>query len=277
MLSPTPAPLLDYHDVTVYRGETRALDRVTLRVGVGEHVAILGPNGCGKSTLIKTLTRECYPAATGGESGLRILGASTWDVTTLRAMLGIVTNDLVAECTRGMSSDFAELPRRVSGRDTILSGFFSSIGIWGHHHVTADMEAQAESLMARLEIAHLAHRRLDEVSSGEARRFIIARALVHDPAALVLDEVTNSLDLRATHDLRETIRTIARGGTTIVLVTHHLPEIVPEIRRVILLRQGRIVADGPKAEMLTSARLSELFELPVDVQRRGEYFDVSPA
>ena len=115
------------------------------------------------------------------------------------------------------------------------------------------------------------------MSSGEARRFIIARALVHDPAALVLDEVTNSLDLRATHDLRETIRTIARGGTTIVLVTHHLPEIVPEIRRVILLRQGRIVADGPKAEMLTSARLSELFELPVDVQRRGEYFDVSPA
>src|SRR6187399_2662969 len=104
MLSPTPAPLLDYHDVTVYRGETRALDRVTLRVGVGEHVAILGPNGCGKSTLIKTMTREVYPFLGNGRTRVRIMNQDTWSVFDLRAMLGIVTNDQVAACTRHLTS-----------------------------------------------------------------------------------------------------------------------------------------------------------------------------
>ena len=267
----SPPPLLDCQDVTVYRGDTLALDRLDLVVGVGEHVAILGPNGCGKSTLIKTLTRECYPVA-GPRTHLRILGRETWDVATLRSALGIVTNDLVAQCTGGMSSDFAELPRRVTGLETILSGFFSSIGVWAHHHVTPVMEDKAAAIMARLEIAHLADRPLHELSSGEARRLVIGRALVHDPTALVLDEVSNSLDLRAAHDLREQVRVIARAGTTVVLVTHHLPDIIPEIDRVVLMRRGRLVADGPKAAVLTSEALSSLFDVRVDVAERDGCF-----
>ena len=97
------------------RGETLALKEVSLRIGVGEHVAILGPNGCGKSTLIKTITRECYPLVRDSSS-VRIMGRDRWSVAELRQMLGIVSQDLIADCTHGMSSDFAEFPRRVTGR-----------------------------------------------------------------------------------------------------------------------------------------------------------------
>jgi iron complex transport system ATP-binding protein len=268
-----PPPLLDYQNVSVYRGETLALDRLTLSIGVGEHVAILGPNGCGKSTLIKTFTRECYPARLDEPSHLRILGQEAWDVTELRGMLGIVTNDLVAECTRGMSSDFAEIPRRVTARDTVRSGFFSSIGVWAHHHVTPEMAAKADELLGRLGVAHLADRYLDEMSSGEVRRVVIARALVHDPTSLVLDEPTNSLDLRAMHELRDAVRAIARSGMTVMLVTHHLPDIIPEIDRVILLKRGRIVGDGRKTEVLTTPALAGLFGVEVDVTERDGYFN----
>jgi iron complex transport system ATP-binding protein len=265
--------LLEYDNVSVYRGETLALDRLSLKIRVGEHVAILGPNGCGKSTLIKTFTRECYPANREGvEPTLRILGQEAWDVKELRAMLGIVTNDLVDECTRGMSSDFAEIPRRVTARNTVLSGFFSSIGVWAHHQVTSEMADKADQLLSRLGVAHLADRMLDEMSSGEVRRVVIARALVHDPSSLVLDEPTNSLDLRATYELRDAVRTIAQSGLSVLLVTHHLPDIIPEIERVILISRGRVVADGPKASVLTSQALSDLFAIPIEVGMRGEYY-----
>ena len=271
-LQPVSAPLLDYGNVSVYRGDTLSLDGVSLQVAVGEHVAILGPNGCGKSTLIKTFTRECYAATGRGDSHLRILGREAWDVADLRRMLGVVTNDLVDECARGMSSDFAELPRRVTARDTVISGFFSSIGVWAHHVVTPEMREKADALLDRLGVAHLADRLLTEMSSGEVRRVVIARALVHDPSSLVLDEPTNSLDLRATAELRDAVRTIAQSGLSVLLVTHHLADIIPEIERVILIKRGRVVDDGPKPQLLTSSRLTDLFEMPIEVVQRGEFY-----
>jgi len=266
------APLLDYCNVSVYRGDTLALDGLTMRVEVGEHVAILGPNGCGKSTLIKTFTRECYPATSEGPHHLRILGQEAWDVVELRRMLGIVTNDLVDQCTRGMSSDFAELPRRVTARNTVLSGFFSSIGVWEHRVVTPEMREKTDELLARLGVAHLADRFLTQMSSGEVRRVVIARALVHDPSSLVLDEPTNSLDLRATYELRDAVRVIAQSGMSVALVTHHLADIIPEIDRVILIKKGRVVDDGPKEQLLTSERLTDLFGVPIEVTRRGDFY-----
>jgi iron complex transport system ATP-binding protein len=266
------SPLIECRDVTVYRGNARALDRLTLTIGAGEHVAILGPNGCGKSTFIKTLTCDCYPAIERIPFTLRIMGRDRWSVADLRRILGIVSQDLIDECTRGTSSDFAELPRRVTGRDTVLSGFFSSIGIPGHVEVTPEMARQAGEILHRLEIAHLAERPLNQLSSGEARRLVIARALVHDPAALVLDEVANSLDLRAAHQLRETTRAIARAGTAVVVVTHNLSEIIPEIDRVILMGGGRVLEDGPKDRILTSDVLTRAFDVPIHVGRHDGYY-----
>jgi len=254
-------PLIEFQDVTVYRGDKIALDGITLSIQAGEHVAILGPNGCGKSTLIKTITRECYPRYSGNGAGLRIFGQECWNVFDLRSHLGIVSNDLMQSCSRD-----------ISGREAVLSGFFSSIGIWPNHHVTAAMEAKTDEILALLEISHLAGRDVNEMSSGEARRILIGRALAHDPKALVLDEPTASLDLHAMHELRAILRKLAQAGTSIIVVTHHLPDIIPEIGRVILIKKGRVLRDGAKRDVLTSALLSDLFETPVElVERDGLY------
>lgn len=242
------------------RGDNAALRDFSLTIGAGEHVAILGPNGCGKSTLIKTITRECYPLSVAGSS-VEILGRALWNVFDLRGMLGIVSNDLMTQCTR-----------EITGFDIVLSGFFSSIGIWPNHHVTPEMRRKAEDILNLLEAPHLATKPVDEMSSGEARRMLIGRALVHDPRALLLDEPSTSLDLFAQHELRETVRKLAQSGIGILLVTHHLSDIIPEIDRVILMRNGQIAADGPKEQTLTAEALKDLFGLEVELARRSGYY-----
>ena len=258
-------PLIDFQDITVFRGDKAALDRITLRIGVGEHVAILGPNGCGKSTLIKTITRECYPLFRAGSS-IRILGQENWNVFDLRSLLGIVSHDLMNTFTRDLT-----------GHEVVLSAFFSSVGIWSHQTVTPEMRHKADRILAHLEISHLAERLTSEMSSGEARRVLLARALVHDPRALVFDEPSTSLDLFAQHELQLAMRKLAQSGTGIVLVTHHLADIIPEIERVILMSRGRIAADGCKEDILTAERLSALFGLPVELAQRNGYYNLVAA
>jgi len=252
--------LIRLRNVTVMRGGNVALRDLSLTIGQGEHVAILGPNGCGKSTLIKTITRECYPLA-GEDSSVEILGQSLWNVFSLRSMLGIVSNDLMTQCTR-----------EITGVDVVLSGFFSSIGIWPNHHVTEEMREKAAEALMLLEAPHLSEKPVNEMSSGEARRMLIGRALVHGPKALLLDEPSTSLDLFAQHELRETVRRLAQSGIGIVLVTHHLSDIIPEIDRVILMRAGQIVADGAKSEVLTARSLRDLFGVDVELAQRDGYY-----
>lgn len=256
-----PSPLLlDLCNVCVQRGDRLALDSLNLKVRAGEHVAILGPNGSGKSTLIKTITRECYPLLRP-DSNLRILGKEAWNIFELRSQIGVVSNDLMAACTRD-----------ITGRELVLSGFFGSIGVPPHHQPTDEMERKALQVMESLETAHLRNRWLDELSSGEARRLLIARALIHGPSTLLLDEPTTSLDLSALHELRGYMRSLAQSGIGLLLVTHHLDDIIPEIDRVVLLKKGRLYADGPKQEVLTPAALSELFGTPVEVNERDGFY-----
>ena len=254
------APLLAFQHVSVMLGDKQVLHDITLSIGAGEHVAILGPNGCGKSTLIKTITRECYPLGRP-DSSLSILGRETWNVFELRPLLGVVSNELMRRSVR-----------EITGREMVLSGFFSSIGIQPYHEVTAAMIEKTNQVLELLEVPHLADREMTEMSSGEGHRLLIGRALVHDPLALLLDEPSNSLDFRAAIELRDILRKLAQAGTGILMVTHHLPDILPEIDRVILLRQGRVFADGPKSELLTTERLTELFGLPVELARRDGYY-----
>jgi iron complex transport system ATP-binding protein len=281
------APLLDLQNIRVVRGDvTRggvadrgaggegmpagglivggkiALDDFSLRVHVHEHVAVLGPNGCGKSTLIKTITRECYPMVREGSS-MTILGQKSWNVLALRSLLGIVSNDLMSSCTGD-----------ASGLDVVLSGFFSSTRIFPNHSFDSKQRELAEATLAQLGVSHLAERAVEEMSSGEAKRILIARALVHKPRALLFDEPCNSLDILAQHSLRETMRTLAQSGIGIILVTHELPDIVPEIERVVLMSKGRIVADGPKEEVLQAERLSRLFGIKVELGRRDGYYHI---
>ncbi|HZE95529.1 MAG TPA: ATP-binding cassette domain-containing protein [Planctomycetota bacterium] len=255
-------PLLDFDNVRMLRGGKPVLDGLTFRIDVGEHVAILGPNGSGKSSLLKLLTRELYPVTRDRTFRMKILGRDRWELFELRRHLGIVSMDLQA--------DFA---RECSGWEAVVSGFFSSVGLW-NHRVTPAMAQKAWKILERLEVDHLADRLMTEMSSGEARRMLLGRALIHGPDALVLDEPTTSLDLRLVREFRETMRKLARSGTAIILVTHAIEEVIPEIDRVILLRDGRVFQDGAKKDVLTSGTLSDLYRMKVRLEEDGGYYHV---
>jgi iron complex transport system ATP-binding protein len=261
--------VLELVNATLIRGGSRVLDRLTLRITRGEHTAILGPNGAGKSSLIRMLMLEDRPlAAENGTPPLRLFGRENWDVTELRSRLGIVTGDLDAGFGLGTSRG------RVRGLDVALSGLFRTQGVFTHHHVTEQMRIQARQALERVDVLHLADRPLNEMSAGERRRALIARALVTRPDALLLDEPTAALDLVARHEFMESIRVLAREGTTLLLVTHHVEEIIPETRRVVLLREGRIVFDGSPEAALSAAMLERVFGSPMVVERAGGYYHV---
>jgi iron complex transport system ATP-binding protein len=264
--------LLELNEASVILGGTRVLDRLTLSIDVGEHTAILGPNGAGKSTLIKLLTLQQY--AVVGEVDrdrvppVRVFGQDRWDVFALRSKLWIVSADLHDRFVHGNSNGV------LTGLDAVVSGFFATHGVFAHQRVTQAMRHQAIEALERVDAGRLAAATLDTMSTGEARRVLIARALVHHPVALVLDEPTRGLDLVSRHHFMERVRAIARQGTTILLVTHHVEEIIPEVARVILLRRGRVACDGPKASVLTSERLSDAFDAPLVVEETGGYVHV---
>jgi len=260
-------PLLQMQDASVVRNGRRILDGLSLEIRDGEHTAILGPNGAGKSSFIRLITREDYPlASANGAPPLLLFGEELWNVFELRSRLGIISADLQA--------NFLDrtLPGQTRGLDVVLSGFFASYGLFSHQEVTEEMRRQARRALEMLEAGHLAESFIETMSTGEARRILIARALVPEPRALVLDEPTTGLDLLARSRFLGTLRNIARHGQTIILVTHRVEEIFPEIDRVILLNQGRILHDGRKREVLTSRRLSAMFGAPIRVrQSRGYY------
>lgn len=285
---PAGAPFLELVEASVVLGETRVLDRMTLTIRVGEHAAILGPNGAGKSTLMKLLTLQLYPAVEHEDDSsrvragdppseregfsraapIRVFGRDRWDVFSLRSQLGIVSADLHDRFVHGNSNGV------LTGLQAVLSGFFATHGVYEHQHITDAMRRQSMDALERVGAAHLARQTLDTMSTGEARRVLIARALVHDPVALVLDEPTRGLDIVAQHDFMERVRRVAQQGTTILLVTHHVEEILPEIERVILLQGGRLAADGPKATVLTAAELGRVFNATLAVEQTGGYFRV---
>ncbi|MCL2549393.1 MAG: ATP-binding cassette domain-containing protein [Methanimicrococcus sp.] len=252
--------LLDFQNISVMKDDKLILDNISLTVGADEHIAIIGPNGSGKSSLIKVMTREYYPVDAPGLQ-MKIMGEEVWNIFDLRKQMGIVTTDLQNICLRD-----------ITVLETVLSGFFSSIGIYDIFDVTVEMEVTALEILKFLGIFHLADKSMTKISTGEARKALIARALVHDPKALVLDEPTNSLDMKSVFSFRKTLSSIAGAGKNIVLVTHDLSDIIPEISRVILIKDGRIFADGKKEEMLTNENLTALFGVPVTVQKHGEYY-----
>ncbi len=262
-------PVLELTNATLVRGGVRVLDGLSLAIQQGEHTAILGPNGAGKSSFIRLLTFEDRPRL--GENGvapMRIFGQERWDVSALRTRFGVVTGELDHGFGLETSSG------RVSGLDVAISGLLGSHGVFSHHEVTDAMRASAREALDRVDAPHLATKPLNEMSAGERRRVLIARALVTRPDALVLDEPTTGLDFVARHKFMESIRRLARAGTTLILVTHHVEEIVPEIARVILLRAGKVAFNGAPAEALTAERLADVFGAPMDVIRSGEYYHV---
>ncbi|MDR3673687.1 MAG: ATP-binding cassette domain-containing protein [Holophaga sp.] len=264
---PQDQPLISLRSATLMRGGVPVLRDLAFDIRPGEHIAILGPNGSGKSSFIRLITRQDYPLAVpGAEPAMLILGQERWDVFELRSHLGIVSADLHQAFTHGQGFG------RTRGLETVMTGFFSSFALFDHLRVTDSMRERAHAALALVGAEHLAGLPMDAMSTGEARRILIARALAPDPGALLLDEPTTGLDLAARRRFLKTLSDLAGLGKTLILVTHHVEEIIPEIERVILLKEGRVFRDGHKRDVLRSGPVSELFGLPVRVQRHGEQF-----
>jgi iron complex transport system ATP-binding protein len=265
---PSKPLLIDFHKLTVVRGEKAILRNFSLQVRPGEHIVILGPNGSGKSTLIKLMTCELYPQTGIKGSQFRLFGLERWGLEDLRQNLGIVALDMLQKLSHEVTA------REVSARDMVLSGFFNSMGLWPHHQVNEVQKRRANEILRFLEISHLSTRPLSAMSSGEQRRALIGRALVHDPQVLLLDEPTTSLDPGAIHEFHVILHKLIRAGKTLVLVTHQVADILPEIDRVIMMKKGAIIADGPKKKILTSAALTRLFGKKLKLIRKKHSYDL---
>ena len=247
------------------RGGVQVLQDISLHLYQGEHLAILGPNGCGKSTLLKVLTCELYPVACP-EMRLSIFGRDRWDVTELRRRLGVVSADAPSRAALGCT-----------GLEAVLTGFFSSAKLWPNLQVSPRMREEAWSALEQVDAKPLAMKTLATMSAGQQRRLLIARALVasggRDTAGrmLLLDEPSNALDLSAQRELRQTLRQLAQLGTGILLITHRLEDILPEMDRVLLLKDGRILQDGRKEEVVTEKGLRDLFQTDVQLSTRDGF------
>jgi len=249
---------------TLIKGDRRVLDSLNLTIREGEHTAILGPNGAGKSQLVRLLMHHERPVAEiDVPASVRVLGRDDWNVFELWTQVGFVSADLHRQFVSGNSEG------QITGHAAVVSAFLASQGILRYGELTDEMRQKAARALDAAGAAHLASRRLNEMSSGEARRVLLARVLVTSPRVLVLDEPTTGLDMVARHAFMERVRAIAQSKTTLLLITHHVEEIVPEISRVILLRDGRIIHDGPTRAMITADRLSEVFGHPLTVEEAG--------
>lgn len=257
-------PLIDIRNATLWRGKTRVFHRLDLNIAEGERVAIVGPNGCGKTTLLKTINREIYPVRQA-DSWVRILGRSDWNVWELRKHIGILSHDLQAR-----------YPQNTTAIDVVLSGFLSSIGVHGilADELTADQVSDARSILESLGMGRMQDRQLRHMSTGQQRRCLLARALVHRPKTLILDEPTSGLDFAASFDFLGRLRSLP--DCNLILVTHHLNELPPDIERLVVLKEGRVVADGPKADILDEELLSEVYGTPIRIAVVNDHYLAYP-
>lgn len=256
---------IEFKKVSVIRSARKILDDINLEIDSDENVVIIGPNGSGKSVFIKLLTGKFYPSYTGDNTVCKLFGFKRWNINDLRSMLGIVTNEL--------QYDFHN--SRITGFETVLSGFFSSIGIFSNHVVTKEMTKKVKDIIGFLGVSSLEDKKLEIMSSGEARIFLIARALVNNPKVLILDEPSNSLDIASFVKLYNIMRKILSYGTKIILVTHLVSDIIPEMNRFIFFKDGKVFADGKRAEIFNSDKLSSLFELKVKLHESNDLCSIT--
>lgn len=257
-------PILDIQHATVYRGGSCVFSDFSLSFQEGEHVAILGPNGAGKSTLLKLLAGEVHPFPHDA-THIRLFGEEQWNVWDVRKRLGMVSHDLQHQYMDN-----------VIGLKVVLSGYYASIGTYKHQDFSYAQMARAHAVLEELGIGFLTERKFSDMSTGEQRRCLLGRALVHDPSVLVMDEPTSGLDLTATFHYLDLVRSHIQKGKTLLLVTHHIHEIPPDVERVVLLKQGKVLQDGEKRAVLTEANLSMLFDCPVSLAQANGWYQALP-
>lgn len=258
---PAP-PLFSLRNAQVVRAGRTILSVDHFDLAEGEHVALLGPNGAGKSTFIQLLTREIFPLHRD-EPPVRFRGAARPLLTDIKQALGIVSATM---------HDQVRVHLPVS--DIVCGGIFGTLGLPNHVEATPAQRAQAFDALERLGIADLADRDVMTLSTGQVRRVLVARELMSDPRVLIFDEPCTGLDPEGMYHVRNTMSLLAAEGRSVVLVTHYPEDIIPAIERVLLIKDAQIFADGPKAELLTSERMSELFGVPLTVEERNGWYSL---
>ncbi|MBM7520523.1 ABC transporter ATP-binding protein [Nocardioides nitrophenolicus] len=252
--------VLELAEVSVRRGQATLLDRVSWVVREGERWILLGANGAGKTTLMQIAGAQLHP--TSGAVGLlgELLG--TVDIFELRPRIG-VSSAAVAE----------QIPRNETVRDLVLTASYAVLGRWKESYDAVDHD-RADALLREVGVAALADRTYGTLSEGERKRVQIARALMTDPELLLLDEPAAGLDLGGREDLVSTLSVLAYDplSPATVLVSHHVEEIPPGFTHVLMLRGGRVVAQGPLEDTLTAEALSATFGMPLVLEHHdGRY------
>ncbi len=254
--SNTPQPVVLFDHVSFIRDDNTILHDISFRIEKGQHWVIIGPNGSGKTSLVSIINGYHQPS----EGKVEVLGRrfGKTDLRELRLHIGEASSEI-----KNM------LHPEDTVTDIVLSGRFATIGLY-EKPSDEDMET-AGKLLEFFDLSELAGRPYDLLSSGEQQKTLLARALMPNPDILVLDEPCAGLDLGAREELLNTIQKMCEfpGGPAIIFVTHHIEEIVPAISHALALREGRIVANGTKMEILTGEVLSKTFNLKIEVQERG--------
>lgn len=253
-------PVIDFENVFVSYGLTGVLHDINLKIYPDENWVILGANGSGKSTLLKLFSNDIYPN-TAHPFKKRIFGKDRQDIFELKNKLGIITNDLHYKFeTRGPQA------RAI---DVVLSGYYSALGVFKHHDFTSTQLEEAKNAMKFLDIYDIADKKVCEMSTGQLRRCIVGRSLIHNPGLFILDEPTTGLDIIAQNSFIKTIRKLTQK-VPIVLITHDVSEIIPEITHAALMYNGTLYKTGRIEEVLTSENVSVVFNAEIAVEH-GEY------
>ena len=256
---------IELHDAVVRRAGKDILSVGRFALAEGESIAVLGPNGSGKSTFISLFTREVLPLHREKPPVL-LRGNDRATLAEVKRCTGVVSATMQSQIT-------VHLP----AIEVVVGSLFGALGVPKRFNVGEAERAQAMAVMEELGIADLAARDIMTLSTGQVRRVLIARALVYGPEALIFDEPCTGLDPEGMYYVRRAMRQLAQGGKSIVLVTHYPEDIIPEIDRVLLLKEGSVVADGPKRDLLTSKHMSALFDVPLQVRESGSYFALESA
>lgn len=250
-------PFFELHNAVVQRAGAPILSIESFELAEGEHLALLGPNGSGKSTFVKLITREVLPLHRD-EPPVRFRGRDRATLAEVKQSLGVVSSSMQDQVAVHLPSV-----------DVVAGGLFGTLGVPVRADDAAVDDARVRALgaMELLGVDDLASRDIMTLSTGQARRVLIARALVHDPDALVFDEPCTGLDPEGMYYVRSSMRTLAQAGKSIVLVTHYPEDIIPEIKRVVLLKDGLVHADATKESLMNDQVMSDLFDVPLRVQR----------
>ena len=256
---------LEMKSVSVVRNGKYILKDIDLTIANGENVVILGPNGSGKTTLIKLFSGEIRPYYDGeGRSFMSIFGETKWNVFELRNKLGIVSMDL----QNRFNND-------VLVSDVILSGYFGSMDVFRNHTVTQDMVRAVYNAALRMGVEDKLERTIANLSLGEMRRVLIARALVSEPSMLILDEPMTGLDIVMKDAFRKMFDILTASGVNIIMITHELEDIPESVDRIIMLKDGKKIVDGKKTDVLTSENISNLFDADITVTKTDNSYHMT--